>query len=161
MRDARILEARAVTEYCCGFMIRPAAREVLLIQKQRPAFQKGLWNGIGGKLEHGETPLQAMTREFHEEAGVVTHPEDWEHTISLTGDSDEVQAHGGSAFAVYYFRAFVEHWPNYISMTDELVLPMAIDVDLWPRLENLKWILPLQTSLNIQFPLSVRWRRLS
>lgn len=31
---------------------------------------KGKWNGLGGKLEADESPLEGAVREFHEEAGV-------------------------------------------------------------------------------------------
>ena len=31
-------------------------------------FHKGKWNGLGGKLNIGETPLEAATREFSEES---------------------------------------------------------------------------------------------
>jgi 8-oxo-dGTP diphosphatase len=61
---------------------------VLLIEKNSPAWQKGRLNGIGGKIESGETPLQAMTREFYEEAGArVTS---WRQFCTMTGDSYEL-----------------------------------------------------------------------
>jgi len=62
--------------YVCGFLFTdPDAAQshllqVLLIRKLRPAWQKGYLNGIGGKIEPGETPLEAMNREFEEEAGI-------------------------------------------------------------------------------------------
>ena len=36
--------------------------DVLLIEKQDPAWQKGFLNAVGGKIEPGEQPLEAMTR---------------------------------------------------------------------------------------------------
>jgi 8-oxo-dGTP diphosphatase len=42
---------------------------VALIRKNRPAWQAGRLNGIGGQIEPGETPFEAMRREFKEEAG--------------------------------------------------------------------------------------------
>ena len=42
---------------------------VALIRKHSPAWQAGRLNGLGGRVEHGETPLEAMRREFKEEAG--------------------------------------------------------------------------------------------
>jgi 8-oxo-dGTP diphosphatase len=35
------------------------------------------WNGLGGKLEKGESPLEAAVREFEEEAGLWTDATDW------------------------------------------------------------------------------------
>lgn len=42
---------------------------VALIKKNRPDWQKGRLNGIGGKVEPGELSDEAMRREFREEAG--------------------------------------------------------------------------------------------
>jgi mutator protein MutT len=44
--------------------------ELLLAMKKR-GFGKGKWNGAGGKVEPGETPLQAAIRETEEEVGVT------------------------------------------------------------------------------------------
>jgi 8-oxo-dGTP diphosphatase len=48
-----------------------------MIEKQHPDWQKGLWNGIGGKIEKDEIPVDAMVREFHEEAGQLIPKEQW------------------------------------------------------------------------------------
>ena len=44
--------------------------EVLLAMKKR-GFGAGRWNGVGGKLEAGETVEQALIRETQEEIGVT------------------------------------------------------------------------------------------
>jgi len=44
--------------------------EILLAMKKR-GFGVGKWNGVGGKVEPGETPLQAAIRECEEEIGVT------------------------------------------------------------------------------------------
>lgn len=44
--------------------------EILLAMKKR-GFGVGRWNGVGGKIEAGETIEQAAARECHEEIGVV------------------------------------------------------------------------------------------
>jgi hypothetical protein len=53
--------------YVLGFVFSEDSSRVLLVWKNRPAWQAGKLNGIGGKIEAGETPLQAMQREFREE----------------------------------------------------------------------------------------------
>ncbi len=56
--------------YVAGFLFEPYMERVVLIQKEKPTWQKGRLNGVGGKMELGETPLQAMQREFREETGL-------------------------------------------------------------------------------------------
>lgn len=58
-------------QYVLGFMFNEAESKVILIFKNRPAWQAGKLNGIGGKIEEGETPIQAMNREFAEETGFI------------------------------------------------------------------------------------------
>lgn len=43
--------------------------DVLLVLKDKPEWQKGKLNLPGGKIEEGESPEQAATRELKEEAG--------------------------------------------------------------------------------------------
>jgi 8-oxo-dGTP diphosphatase len=64
-------------EYVLGFVFSPYFKDVLLIRKQRPAWQKGLFNGIGGHMKEGETECEAMTREFYEETGLLIYPRCW------------------------------------------------------------------------------------
>lgn len=46
--------------------------EVILIKKNRPAWQDGFYNFPGGKIEESETSDQACIREFLEETGIDT-----------------------------------------------------------------------------------------
>jgi len=50
-------------------------KRVLLINKNRPENQKGLFNGVGGAAQENETPLEAMVREAKEETGLEI--KDW------------------------------------------------------------------------------------
>jgi 8-oxo-dGTP pyrophosphatase MutT (NUDIX family) len=50
----------------CGFY----PERVLLIEKNRPDFQRGRFNLIGGKIEEGETWAEAALRELQEESGL-------------------------------------------------------------------------------------------
>jgi 8-oxo-dGTP diphosphatase len=129
-------------EYVCGFLIDPNSRQAVLIQKNKPDWQRGLLNGVGGKIEPGEAPKKAMMREFEEEAGELI--EDWEETVILCGPD----------YQVHFFRSFgsVE---SVRSMTDESLYIMNIG-EVWSlnTIENIRWILPMQLD-NLRWPVTM------
>lgn len=43
----------------------------LLLKKATRGISKGKWNGPGGKIDRGETPMQCMIREAYEETGIT------------------------------------------------------------------------------------------
>ena len=137
-----------------GFMfdndLHPAFRQVALILKQRPKWQEGLWNGIGGHIKEGETPEQAMQREFNEEAGINTDA--WERCIEMSGEFE-----GKHHWVLYTFRAAcpLEGLPVK-SETDEKVGTWALS-SLWGlnTIGNLKWIVPLLATNTIEFPIKL------
>ena len=70
---------------------------VLLILKRR-GLGAGLYNGVGGKVEEGETPLQAAVRECEEEIGVKPVRVKWVGLLEFYND--------GSLYGfVHVFRA--------------------------------------------------------
>ena len=128
-------------------MINPSTTEVLLIKKNRPEFQKGKWNGIGGKVEVGETPIDAMVREFWEETGHCTPEALWERTITLDTPTD----------TVHFYRAVVDsfHSAIHTKTDEEVAVHKYTDLYIIPMLKNAQWILPLQFNFNIRFPLRI------
>ena len=42
----------------------------ILLKRSTEGVNSGLWNGLGGEIGEGETPLQAMMREVQEESGL-------------------------------------------------------------------------------------------
>ena len=48
-------------------------RQVILVQRRNPP-DAGLWGYPGGRIEPGETILEAAVRELHEETGLTGHP---------------------------------------------------------------------------------------
>lgn len=69
--------------YVVGFLLDRDEKQVVLIRKKRPLWQQGLLNGVGGKIEPEENPLDAMRREFQEETGA--HVETWTHYATMSG----------------------------------------------------------------------------
>lgn len=51
------------------FLRKPEERQLLLAMKKR-GFGEGKWNGVGGKVEEGESVVQAAIRETEEEIDV-------------------------------------------------------------------------------------------
>ncbi len=58
------------------FVFNPK-NHILLAMKKR-GFGEGKWNGAGGKVEEGETIVQAASRELQEETGIEIAPEKME-----------------------------------------------------------------------------------
>lgn len=65
---------------------------VMLIHKSEGRFN-GLCNGIGGKIEEGEEPVEAMVREFYEETGILTNPNEWQYNAFLSGNRFTMQVY--------------------------------------------------------------------
>jgi len=123
--------------YACGFLFSRDRTRVLLIRKRRPAWQAGRLNGVGGKIEPGEAPADAMRREFREEANLDIP--DWQEVLTLTGGDD---AGSGIAWRGHFFRAFGDI-DAARALTDE---PLERhDVHALPRdtIPNLHWMIPL------------------
>ncbi|WP_284643677.1 NUDIX hydrolase [Paenibacillus silviterrae] len=60
--------------------------QVLMLNRAKAPLL-GIWNGVGGKLEPGETPEESMRREIREETGLEA-PETLRFTGTVTWDVD-------------------------------------------------------------------------
>jgi len=58
----------------CFVLDRTAPGRILLGRKKR-GFGCGKLNGLGGKVQPGETPLRTIVREVEEEAGIAVSPD--------------------------------------------------------------------------------------
>lgn len=124
-------------EYVCGLLFtKPMLQgtQVLLINKLRPAAQAGKLNGVGGKIEVGETPMEAMHREFMEEAGVEGLL--WFPVAELTGDH----------WKVHFFSAWADGDVSdaVTSKTDEKIMWLNLrDLPTAKVMANLRVLIPL------------------
>lgn len=123
-------------ECVAGFLICPERNRVILIQKNRPAWQRGYLNAIGGKIEDGETPAEAMRREYREETGLDL--DGWALMLTLRWAGP----------TVHFFRllAPIETLQSVQSATDELVLSLDIDAVAagdYAVIQNVRWLVKL------------------
>jgi 8-oxo-dGTP diphosphatase len=98
-----------MTDFVVGFAFDDLGR-VALVRKARPAWQAGKLNGIGGHIEPGESPVDAMDREFMEETGVLLF-RDWRRCGLMTHGTNQI----------WVFTTTNRFVRNVKSMTDETV----------------------------------------
>ncbi len=114
-----------------GFLYNIAGDSVALIRKNKPEWQKGLLNGIGGTVEPNEAVYYTMRREFFEEAGVVV--KDWELYCTVIFPQYEL----------YCYRSFGD-LSKVKTMTDETVeLHHLSAIHRLETIPNLRWLVPL------------------
>ena len=116
-------------DFVAGFLFDDKGN-VALIRKNRPAWQAGRLNGIGGQIERGEAALEAIRREFREEAGCDDL--EWRNVGSVWGN--------GYNLFVFSARSSMA---QIRTMTDEEVAWYSV-MDLpGDVLRNLTWLIPL------------------
>lgn len=129
-------------EYVAGFYGNK--NNVLLVRKNKPEWQAGLWNGIGGKIDKDEAPLSAMVREWKEEVGEETKPADWRQFCILSIVSADAR--------VYFFcrqqddDRILAEFSNKLNDVGELMMPWSMDSIVTQNtktVDNLRWILPM------------------
>ncbi len=136
-----------ITKYVVGLMFDQSGTRVVLMRKTHPEWQAGRLNGIGGKIEPGETAVQAMIREFEEEAGVWTEAADWRSICILRGTDFSCEVFAGNNDSCYGLAK---------TMTPEEIVKIAtpgfrsMGVKM---VSNLPWLISL--ALDESKPLSV------
>lgn len=134
-----------MTRYVVGFLFADYSwgKCVALIRKSHPEWQRGKFNGIGGRIEPGEGPLAAMVREFREEAGC-------DDSIAWSEFAVLQDARG---WAIHFFRATAHHDAHFAAEAntkgaDEPIVICSVDgmgtrIKEGRALPNLGWLIPL------------------
>ena len=134
-------------DYVAGFLFTEDRKHVLLIEKQKPAWQKGKLNGIGGKIELDENPEHAMMREFLEEVGIEISPGHWNHFSTLYADAHSKHS-DKQRWKVRFYYAF----GNVMDARQmEIEKPRIVSVNKIGQLEtipNLRWLIPMALTMD-------------
>jgi 8-oxo-dGTP diphosphatase len=126
--------------YVAGFLMA-ADGTVALVRKQKPAWQAGKLNGIGGKIEEGESSKQAMVREFYEETGCFVAPELWRQFAVL--------ADGSENWRVHFFVCHVAEMLMLRTMEAEEIVVLPIDsVTIDNAIPNVTWLIPMAQTIG-------------
>lgn len=130
-----------MTDFVLGFAFHKS--KVALIRKTRPEWQAGKLNGLGGHIENYEPPIEAMAREFHEEAGLFTYQ--WEQKVKMVSGSHTIYVfttdleHGNILYTTEEGRVDMYNWRNIAGLA-------ALGAEAVP---NLAWLLPMVRSNEV------------
>lgn len=147
-----------MTKYVCGFYYVTNPNTVLLIRKNRPIWQKGRLNGVGGHVNNDESPAEAMQREFEEEAGFKVIG--WRPFLEIgrCGAGREGGCLDDFRVYFYYFKGSRDDMSKIQTKTDEVLEwhPMnMLPDDIVP---NLAWIIPLSMEREVESPVMIRYK---
>jgi 8-oxo-dGTP pyrophosphatase MutT (NUDIX family) len=135
--------------YCLGFLFSPDWRLFVSIMKDHgpPAVVNRI-NGIGGKIEDGETPLDAMVREFTEETGLVAPVPRWEHFCTMEGEDWEVWCFRACAPTMEDF----ERCRTPAGQTEAVGHAAVRGLHDLPVVPNLRWLVPFALDMDVRVP---------
>ncbi|HET6747410.1 MAG TPA: 8-oxo-dGTP diphosphatase [Candidatus Saccharimonadales bacterium] len=102
-----------MTEKVCTLLFLRRDDEILLAMKKR-GFGSNRYNGVGGKIEPGETIEQALERECQEEIG-VTPLHYWK-----VAEHDFMQKEGNMPWRMYVHAYLCDKWEGEPIETDEM-----------------------------------------
>lgn len=121
--------------YVVGFAFTKDLKRVLLINKNKPEWQKGFLNGVGGKIKSNETPLKAMQRETMEEVGLDL---DWQEKGCMLGTNNDDEP-----FECWIFYAYDDKVTKYQQLKDEMPHLFCIEsVKNFKVVANVNFLIP-------------------
>lgn len=135
-----------MTDYVVGLAFDTDGVRVALIHKQTgPACVLDRWNGVGGKIDPGELPHQAMEREFREETGVSIPAKAW-HGMGQLVDLEQ-------GYRVHFFFTRHDDVLQVRTQTSEVVRLFWVENIPWrDTMHNLAWMIPLALDGDLVHP---------
>lgn len=150
MSNAPIQDTPNAATHVVGFLFAYDRTAVVLIQKDtadKPsqAWQHGMWNGVGGKVEQGETSRQAMQREFREEALIDTGL--WQFFGELRG-----KRHCLHFFTLDWVPGIGQARQQEKELVRWWMVEAALDLlKIGKLVPNLSWLLPMAQGREFRF----------
>lgn len=105
--------------------------------KKENDMHAGKWNGLGGKLEPGETPEECVIREVYEESGLLVHNPRFHGMLTFPGFDDD-HWYGFLFTATDFSGDLIDSPEGVLAWIDDDKL---LDLHLWPGDKIfLKWL---------------------
>lgn len=128
-------------KYTLGFV--RAGDKILFLNRQKAPWM-GRWNGIGGKLDAAETPLQCIVREAYEETGLSI--EEWQDRGVMRWFRDGADLGGVHLFTAEISEAEATKYPTpYVhcheGILDWKLYEWLVDADNSGVVDNVKIML--------------------
>lgn len=134
-----------MTEMVLGFIFNYVQDQVALLRKNRPAWQAGHLNGVGGHIEPDEMPVDAMVREAREKVGLETSASAWHLFARME------RMAGATPFRCYVAWIVIptRHLWCCLTATEDQPVVIVDPRNLPARvLSNLRWLIPMAMDLQ-------------
>ena len=118
-----------------AFIFNKDVTKVLLINKTRPEWQRGKLNGLGGKIEENESPVDCVLREVKEESMLGINQDN----LKYFGEMVNADKSSTQLFAAIYLGNENDAHSNEdqeVEWVEIKSLPTTI-------MTNLSWLIPM------------------
>ncbi len=115
-----------------GFILSPDRRQILMVHrnKRHDDLHYGKYNGLGGKLDPGESVSAGMKREIFEESGVCAEELTLRGTISWPGFVKDNADWFGFIFRIERWSG-TPHAGNHEGTLEWVALDRLLDLPMW------------------------------
>ena len=135
-----------IRKYVLVFCFSEDSRDLVLIKKNRPEQLKDKLNALGGKIEPGESPIEAAVREVREESG-----------LSFCHDQLKFVAHFEKVpnAEITIYAVWSDEIQHAKTMEDEQIFILDTKyLHTFNIMPNLNWLIPL--CIHNQNPLEIK-----
>lgn len=131
--------------YVLGVLLDRDEKHVLVIWKNRPAWQAGKLNCIGGKIEENELPIVAMQREFLEETnydGTKDLPK-WQYIGRRFREA--LYDDQPTSYEMFMFAAYIDtrDCENFSSDEPTMRIPLNLEILHRRGVPGLAWVVDI------------------